>query len=1055
MSFLTKTKTIIRSKPIRIITALCVIAAIMVAVGIGISKLVKSITPKCLHGTYERDGVCYENYCKQDCKIDGEMRDWSKPPNCPCKCPSGQFSSDGACKPLCGDTKEVCKDNEECTYYNIINDDHLSCIKNTNPRICFSGEENNGHPVACGPYTTCSSSEEGPVCIFIPDGSVSECENGDLNYCMEDLDCYGLETCSGYKRLINKPGICSGKAYSNDNGKYVCCPNGKGSIDQGYLGDIIVCCSSDEEPINYENNEYNQTGCCPSKKVCSTSEGNICLGDDDSCTSSGKCSSNKVYDINEKVKGCCPDKGKVYGTSPNRKCGIISKYPGESEPDKCSSSSDCGTPHSGSTPFCDNGNCKLICGSIVEHSGGVDTISGLVINDDGKKKSFCYDESNTCSWGIPILNPSAAKVEPPGYDTYICNADTDTPDNDKYWKPGIFASYSASIETDADKKGGKIDEKCTAMSCAKHLDFKGVYDIEYSKSENSLNYNSYNSKISTSINDGGKCIANIDCNALIQPSKSSVNKNKELFSDFDSENVYWPDTKLDTKYIAAEWDSSNNKYTCDSDGDDDCRKCANNGIQSINACKFLSNGEYCSNGSLDGQYCLTTSQSEKIAGVCDESITLPNGVGCYMPYSDYNKDNNKSKYYCTANGNVDGYNTCCGKGYLNQSTAECDCVAAYERNDSGICVPKMAIATKSTYINEYECEREGVTNNLWNEAYNKNCESQNDPLEIFQPSSDWNGVLTCDGGGINTILILRYVGNIDGPSTSSNQYLNLINMKYGIIMTPLGLVNGDMQLNFYHRTAKDTGWISNRLDADPNPTDPNPWQCADTGTSGNNFSCLAYYVPAILSPIILSISGNITGHRKILYYDNNRAKQRNNGYIYEKHMYKSDDSFAALSIIKSYNNPEKNYYNIHAQHYSIDVDQGGPSKVTINTQRGNSIMSYEKDIDGTLPYFGASYCTYNGCKMGPDCSQKSNPCDGGSKNCPLNFADFEIELCLSCSDDPHYNNPDDSIVNNNEYCKLYNITSVRQLFIHQFVKQDDNINSGNPFTINQLLSIFH
>ena len=119
-------------------------------------------------------------------------------------------------------------------------------------------------------------------------------------------------------------------------------------------------------------------------------------------------------------------------------------------------------------------------------------------------------------------------------------------------------------------------------------------------------------------------------------------------------------------------------------------------------------------------------------------------------------------------------------------------------------------------------------------------------------------------------------------------------------------------------------------------------------------------------------------------------------------------------------------------------------------------MSYDKNIDSN-PYFGASYCTYNGHKMGSDCSQiSSNPCDPDPDNkCPLNFADFEIKLCLSCSDDPHYNNPDDSIVNNNEYCKLYNITSVRDLFIHQFVKQDDNINSGNPFTINQLLTIFN
>ena len=88
MSFLTKTKTIIRSKPIRIIVALCIIATIMVAVGIGISKLVKSITPKCLHDTYEYNGKCYNNYCKTDCKYDGQIRDWSKPPDCECKCSS-------------------------------------------------------------------------------------------------------------------------------------------------------------------------------------------------------------------------------------------------------------------------------------------------------------------------------------------------------------------------------------------------------------------------------------------------------------------------------------------------------------------------------------------------------------------------------------------------------------------------------------------------------------------------------------------------------------------------------------------------------------------------------------------------------------------------------------------------------------------------------------------------------------------------------------------------------------------------------------------------------
>lgn len=75
MSVLSKTKTFFKAKPVRIIIALCVIAAIMVAVGIGISALVKKLSDKCANqpGTdwNSEVGKCVTRGCQNICKTGG------------------------------------------------------------------------------------------------------------------------------------------------------------------------------------------------------------------------------------------------------------------------------------------------------------------------------------------------------------------------------------------------------------------------------------------------------------------------------------------------------------------------------------------------------------------------------------------------------------------------------------------------------------------------------------------------------------------------------------------------------------------------------------------------------------------------------------------------------------------------------------------------------------------------------------------------------------------------------------------------------------------------
>ena len=834
MSIFSKTKTFFKEKPVRIIIALCVIAAIMVAVGIGISALVKNITPKCLHGTYERNGVCYENYCKQDCEINGQTRDWSKPPNCPCKCESGEYTPDGkTCKPVCGLTKKACRDDEECAYYDGTNLENLRCVGNET--ACESQYENTN--VYCDYPYECSLNEDGGFCYDTrPPGDVSQCEGDLVNGCISDKDCYDHENCS--KQPGDKlwpPGYCktSKKQGSDDTNYYQCCEMDKLSakIDLLTKKEIITCCSGDEIPVDHNLDEGNITGCCPRDQLCKIdgSKSGICFNSkiekDNKCSSKGVCPLNtktglsQIYDIDSQgTTGCCPNLGTVLkGTDGLRYCGLLADYPGEFSQPNCSKDTECGDKTPRERNLCIKGSCKLLCGEIKEGQ----QIPNIIVNDTHLQKSMCYAKDK-CNWSGVADGTHPNVAEDTKYVNHtICklNGCSDDPNdpNCNYWK--------TKDSTDANAYQQKIQvsgsgESCNVLSCAGYLGKQtGVYDIFYNN-----DFDSDKAQISVT-SDGTKkqCTAIADC--------SKIAENIESFTDIENFSgiSYWgKDNKVPSDNIGATWNPAG---YFQGEG--------KNCVQNVNStpkeiyCNFLESGKYCSIGSIDGITCLTDEQKQNMKEPClPISKGYVNNIQCKMPYGTGNENNAESVYYCGDTKHQYNFgNTCCGYGRIDISSPNlCKCLDLSSQSEQSTPGPTCSSLSKILINNRDDSQPDlydHYTSAGWKSkkyiytqppsygAYINVLGKYNQTSEQFKTHGN-NG----QDNELNYIVILSTTLNDGG------KYYLATNQEQGNQKELFLTQDVDTILDFSYRINIDWSWCE--------------WGKAKTA-GGNNPACLGYY----------------------------------------------------------------------------------------------------------------------------------------------------------------------------------------------------------------------
>lgn len=279
MSIITKTKTFFKSKPIRIIIALCVIAAIMVAVGIGISALVKKITDKCANqpGT---DWNSTLNMCvPRGCDDGGPV----------CKSKSASDDKSGKCIPT-NYCNYIDKDGNNYQYIDEYCACTISCLEgepvdpktglnHTNMHLSDSGsgyEPNN--PLSCK-----------TKCKFNP------IEKGGYGYCDPDDECKVSISKYYDEKILTDAGCLSSFSYIKQ--PQVCNNDTNVVCEQGE-------CSDTEQPFKIDDTstypnfpkDTTFTSYCNNFKTCKDDSKIVACTQDTDCSigtrTSGKCNPN-------------------------------------------------------------------------------------------------------------------------------------------------------------------------------------------------------------------------------------------------------------------------------------------------------------------------------------------------------------------------------------------------------------------------------------------------------------------------------------------------------------------------------------------------------------------------------------------------------------------------------------------------------------------------------------------------------------------------------------------------------------------------------------------
>ena len=1028
-----KIKIFFNKKPVRIIIALLVIAAIMTGVSFAIIALLHAISPKaskCQHDTIEINGKCYNSICQNSCsEVVGQHRDLSTPPLCPCICEPGQKiapneEGNEQCVNTCGPSNELCNDPsnpKSCVWVNYRLDsaeNTLACRNNlTGYIICDSLPENNNHYVACDQNNICSIDEGSNTtyCYNIEDPSKgSMCEVGKVNPCTSDIECTNVynshpqnTTCIFDEdwKVAKKIGYCSTGSHSKDEqqinkGRFTDYRNlcaDKNHISKDNSGNFIICAYT---PCNVsDTNCRDNHGCCPND-ICKKSGG--CLGPKQGCAGdSTVCDNDKLYDCSDyehktNCKYCCTSQ------SHNNMCFNTCEYKSDigTTTENCSKDEDCGyseisnfykDPNVGG--ICVNGTCKLGCGPYSAREGGPYSCENFSYPEPSQNVSHCY-KKDICTWGLPTsANPAEGTWGIPEQNKIICNK---LNSGGNYWRPESGqseANYYRTLRSNL-KRNPQYNQEAI---CNK-FDFLS-YKRNNSHDATLNSFTDVESVDYTSTHEGIYGTLKINCNQsneyhntdyTYNTDNTNNTDNTEFFENLnkieDDGPVPWTSGKfLPEQYIAPIWNekgyynigSSHEKCL---DPFDTSRKFTPEN------CKYLENSHYCSNGSFDGVNCITKSQREDTSGitsVCavNEGTTpYPNDIICNMP----SEIQPRMEYKCPTYPST-GFDSCCGKGVItttpNQDTKQldpnCQCTYGFTKDSNNKC--SIVSTTNLLQLNQklIPCLGSNVHGHL------KTCtNSQGHGGEHTQIFFDERNPTDEN----NIIVILKKKGT--GPGEG---YLNLGQVTSDF--QALKVVNSEEKLNFFYRTAVKDNWGGEGGDTDP-----------DDKIAGYNFCCLAYY------------DKNTNDYNKIL---TGLAGSFSDYAVTDSNNQDKGSQYVKTVILANTNVNEFMLYAVHINTKSGGTEDNPHIWVAPNPRCG------KQEDRNTLMF--DSDCNWDGTN--------TNPPDDSY------YTAFEIVLALSTD------GRDDFMLHALENPPY---STIQELFNDQFIN-----NNGNVRTIKQLLNLFN
>lgn len=714
-----KIKIFFNKKPVRIIIALLVIAAIMTGVSFAIIALLHAISPKaskCQHDTIEINGKCYNSICQNSCsEVVGQHRDLSTPPLCPCICESGQeqWYNPNESRNECVDTcnGSLCAnplDEYSCVIKNRSSTDSgtIQCNTDYTLEICSGSEYEkvDGHYVVCGPDYTCSSNKEiGTFCKPKPSGT--HCSNGEVNGCP-------LDSTDFCKDVYNTgpPSTC--KKFSEDDwrrDKFGYCDNTVDGTERtepqvklstGYCAPIQKLSKSNNglytycrrgNPCDTSFSECSNGCCndvCKKKGNCKNDDSEIFLNNCDIC------SRNQAYDCSppesSNCESCC------VGHVVKNQCHILCENPFQfSQQINCQSDNDCSLDdHSKpissyysdieAQQFCIGGKCRLSCGqndSMNEYG---------CINDDrnSNKTSLCYKQ-DICDYNFqeasdPITG-SGTMIPPdsePQYKKMVCYKESSGDNPSLNWKPtgAEDLGYIHKVSLPLMPSFGTDRRICTSTSVYKsETEQAGTQAGAYLRNQQAV-------KDVTLTPDSA--IVTYDCdgfNEIIPPnpircsSPTVENFSNINFSDGDQGIIQaWSHLRADARFptkscIAGTWNPNTGTYS------ENHQSCVSDSGKQPNKCKYLSDGTFCMYGSFDGLNCISKNQYDnyKLTDLCPPlhlngytNTTYNHDKFCYMPYNSQNvasppeSSDQGRNWGCPNTINGFGTDKCCNNGTL-------------------------------------------------------------------------------------------------------------------------------------------------------------------------------------------------------------------------------------------------------------------------------------------------------------------------------------------------------------------------------------------------------
>lgn len=623
---------LLQDPKIRVVIVVVITTVIAIGIGLLMSRILTPPPKKCSGDTHLDENI---NKCVPNCQ-DGYKND-PLTGECVINCPDGEVSSKSI-------TAVTVPGAERCvipcgnSYCDPLTDQHLCQETNCYIQNCYTTDAKASY---CPMDQECGIDSNGKKKTTVPSGIT-----------LDAYGCYkynssGSVTCSGAT-----PDLKMGTgAHSKD---HVCCKPSDFGIPDKY-GEPHCCPNEDDIVINGQ--------CCPHAQQCKSKDAEtVCLKTDEVCTLEGKCKTENATWSDGKYTGCCP-----FPVTSEGECYNMCTYVGTSKTgmaETCSTDADCefksGFSYGNNIPTaggkCDptTKKCRLYCGPADTNKQG----DVICLNDDNSKTSTCQNTNtnNICKFDGPVYNSDVGINN-----DSICVDNTVKPPRN-YWRS---KSGAPILTVSANMQNPK---QCNELSCLDHMATKGLLGVDYTSTT------SNKQKTIPKINGISKpIIQNSTCKATIECNKMKLTKKDPNNGEFKS--VLWPDQTVDkTKTSVVMTTLRPNVFNGSYTGNGLCYTGSN--------CKYLSNGIYAENGTLDGitpnnklfngQGCSVAAQGNPPQTYNEEQTILCTNI--------FNNSEVSPNYYCTS------WEACCGEGGIISSSDRTTCVAlANVVQKDGIC----------------------------------------------------------------------------------------------------------------------------------------------------------------------------------------------------------------------------------------------------------------------------------------------------------------------------------------------------------------------------------